>query len=683
MTRSLLLSLLVLLVASCGGPSTDDFDGDGSVDSVDCAPEDPSIHLGAPEICSDGIDNDCDSWVDCEDNDCLVLPECESGDDDDTAGDDDDTAGDDDDDSAGGDDDDSAGGDDDDSAGGDDDDSAGGDDDDSAGDDDDSASSALTDIAPQGITMIALSGGTFDMGCTAAQQADNNCETDESPVHSVTLTKDFWMGETEVTQGQWQALMGTSPSYFFLCGGDCPVEAVNWFEAVEFANALSAAEGLAECYQPTGCTGTLGAGCGSSMFCLGYSCASVSVNSPTGSPYDCEGYRLPTEAEWEYAARAGTDLLYSGSNTISDVAWHSGNSANTTRAVATMQPNAWGLYDMTGNLWEWTWDWYGSGYYSSSPSAEPEGPSSGSYRVVRGGGWQYDATGARVAGRYGGDQPGNKASHIGFRLARTIPVDADGDGAFMHTDCDDSDPQAWERTSSLSFDGVDDYLELASTENAFSITDEFTLSAWIRRAGTGSGRSTVLDIERFGSNSTLSDNVGIELLVDDNGYLAMGFGDGASWHTGAQDYYVSTAALVPDQVWTHIAVTRSGMQIGFYLDGSLADMVPCHWGTVDFSAGSSREDDLTRVGMSYQLTFSGTENNVRFFDGDISQVGIWNRELTEQEVSTLLGPLPAAGNTLTNLQGYWSLEATSFVDATGYHGTASINGPELSASCFP
>jgi hypothetical protein len=262
-------------------------------------------------------------------------------------------------------------------------------------------------------------------------------------------------------------------------------------------------------------------------------------------------------------------------------------------------------------------------------------------------------------------------------------IDADADGVPAWQDCDDSDPQAWESASSLSFDGVDDYLELASTENAFFITDEFTLSAWIRWVAPVSGRSTVLDIERFGSNSLLSDNVGIELLVDAVGYLAMGFGDGATWPTGGQDYYTSAAALIPDQVWTHVAVTRSGSQISFYLDGLLTDNVSCHTANVDFSAGSSaREDDLTRVGMSYQLTFSGTENNVRFFDGDISEVGIWNRALAGPEVSALVLAQPT-GSALTNLQGYWLVEAPDFVDATGTHGAALIDGPEVSTSCSP
>ena len=244
---------------------------------------------------------------------------------------------------------------------------------------------------------VVLSSGTFTMGCTAGQ---SSCGSDESPAHSVTLTNDFWMGETEVTQGKWQVLMGNNPSYFSSCGSDCPVETVSWYEVLEFANAVSSAEGLAECYNTAG--------------------SSVSINSSSGSVYDCEGYRLPTEAEWEYAARAGTDLLYAGSNTIDDVAWYNSNSGNTTHAVATKAANAWGLYDMSGNVWEWTWDRYDSGYYSSSPSADPEGPSSGSVRVLRGGDWFNYASGTRGANRLY-RVPDDRRYDLGFRLSRTIP----------------------------------------------------------------------------------------------------------------------------------------------------------------------------------------------------------------------------------------------------------------------
>ncbi len=441
-----------------------DLDGDGYTNAVDCDDDNPDIHPGAEDEPGDGIDSNCDgvdgiavdedgdgysNAVDCNDSDPSIYPgaadpegdgvdqNCDgvdgvaptgdddddtAGDDDDSAGDDDDSTGDDDDDTAVGDDDDAAGddddsaGDDDDSAGddedsaGDDDDSAS-DDDDSAGDDDDSASSALVDIAPQGIAMIALSGGTFEMGCTPTQQADGNCAADESPAHDVTLTNDFWMSATEVTQGQWQALVGNNPSHFGACGTDCPVETVNWWEALSYANEVSSAEGLAECYTLTGCTNTLG---------NDMECSSVTVTSTSGSVYDCTGYRLPTEAEWEYAARAGTDLLYAGSNTPAGVVWYIGNSGNMTHEVATMQANSWGLYDMSGNVWEWNWDWYNLGYYSSSSSADPQGPSSGPYRVYRGGGWSDVADYTRVAKRLLTD-PGIGYPDLGFRLSRTIP----------------------------------------------------------------------------------------------------------------------------------------------------------------------------------------------------------------------------------------------------------------------
>lgn len=201
-------------------------------------------------------------------------------------------------------------------------------------------------------TMVAVKGGTFTMGATSEQ---TGAASDESPTHLVTLS-DYYIGETEVTQELWQAVMGSNPSNFT---GNLqrPVEMVSWNDCQTFITKLNALTG--------------------------------------------ETFSLPTEAEWEYAARGGNKAqgyLYSGSNTIGDVAWYTSNSSSTTHPVKTKQSNELGIYDMSGNVWEWCADWYGS--YSSSAQTDPVGPSSGSYRVLRGGGWFNNATYCRVAFRY-------------------------------------------------------------------------------------------------------------------------------------------------------------------------------------------------------------------------------------------------------------------------------------------
>ena len=200
-------------------------------------------------------------------------------------------------------------------------------------------------------TMVAVKGGTFTMGATAEQ---TGAESDESPTHSVTLS-DFYIGETEVTQELWNAVMGSNPSCF-TGNMQRPVEEVSWNDCQTFITKL---------------------------------------NELTG-----ETFALPTEAQWEYAARGGNaskGYLYSGSNSIEVVAWYSDNTPSGTYPVKSKSPNELGLYDMSGNVWEWCADWYGS--YSSSSQTNPVGPGTGSYRVQRGGGCNYYATGCRVAYR--------------------------------------------------------------------------------------------------------------------------------------------------------------------------------------------------------------------------------------------------------------------------------------------
>ena len=180
------------------------------------------------------------------------------------------------------------------------------------------------------------------MGCSPE---DSECYNEEKPRHKVKISQAFFMGTTEVTQGQWRAVMGNNPSSFSNCGDNCPVENVSWNDTQEFIQKLCQKEGLIPCK-----------------------------------------YRLPTEAEWEYSARAGGSTTYYWGNRMDGAyAWYDGNSGSKTHEVGTRKPNAWGLYDMTGNVWEWVQDWYDGGYYGKGDAVDPRGASSGSDRVERGG----------------------------------------------------------------------------------------------------------------------------------------------------------------------------------------------------------------------------------------------------------------------------------------------------------
>jgi formylglycine-generating enzyme required for sulfatase activity len=187
--------------------------------------------------------------------------------------------------------------------------------------------------------------------------------------------------------------MGTNPSQ--VKGPNLPVEMVTWFDAVEYCNRRSQREGLTPAYAISG-TGDS---------------RTVTWNR------SANGYRLPTEAEWEYACRAGTGTPYYSGNGVDAAGWYGANSSSTTHPVGGKQANAWGLYDMHGNVYEWCWDWYG--YYTSGAQTDPVGASSGSYRVIRGGSWGDHAQNLRSAIR-GYFTPTNRNSSLGFRLVRSL-----------------------------------------------------------------------------------------------------------------------------------------------------------------------------------------------------------------------------------------------------------------------
>jgi hypothetical protein len=213
--------------------------------------------------------------------------------------------------------------------------------------------------------LMSIPAGAFQMGSVSTEAF-----AEEKPVHAVRISNGFWLGRTEVTQGLWQAVMGNNPAHF-KSGDDYPLEMVSWDDCQQFIAKL---------------------------------------NQMTGG----NRFRLPTEAEWEYACRAGTEGERYGN--LDAVAWYSGNSGDTTHPVAQKQSNAWGLYDMLGNIYEWCSDWYAADYYTQSPAADPLGPAAGTMKISRGGCSFFDAAHTRAAHRQTAETL-HKNYGMGLRLA--------------------------------------------------------------------------------------------------------------------------------------------------------------------------------------------------------------------------------------------------------------------------
>ncbi len=228
------------------------------------------------------------------------------------------------------------------------------------------------------LEMVLIPAGEFLMG---SPDSDKDAEPDEKPQHRVRITKPFYMGKYLVTQEQWEAVMGSNPSNFK--GPKNPVETVSWDDCQEFFKKLN-----------------------------------------TQSAAGGGKFQLPSEAQWEYACRAGSKTKYyfgDDETRLGDYAWYVKNSDDKTHPVGKKKPNAWGLYDMHGNVWEWCQDRFDVGYYAKSPMDDPTGAATGSYRVNRGGCWSAPARFCRSAGRYG-DLPGLRFDFLGLRVSR-VPAD--------------------------------------------------------------------------------------------------------------------------------------------------------------------------------------------------------------------------------------------------------------------
>jgi formylglycine-generating enzyme required for sulfatase activity len=234
--------------------------------------------------------------------------------------------------------------------------------------------------------MIRIHGGTFTMGSPDSEPGREDDET-----RHLVRVSDFFISRYEVTQEEYREVMGADLSEFK--GDSLPVEQVSWFDAIEYCNRRSLMEDLIPAYTVSGSGDR----------------RDVTWNR------DANGYRLPTEAEWEYACRAGTTAPYSGGDSVDSAGWHDGNSGHTTHPVGQKEASAWGLYDMHGNVYEWCQDWYGE--YADGAQEDPAGTASSSSRVVRGGSWGSLARYLRSAYRY--FTPSNGSSYVGFRLARS------------------------------------------------------------------------------------------------------------------------------------------------------------------------------------------------------------------------------------------------------------------------
>jgi len=228
------------------------------------------------------------------------------------------------------------------------------------------------------LEMVLLPSGEFMMG---SLDSEKSADKDEKPQHKVRITKPFYLGRQLVTQEQWEAVMDNNPSQ--IKAPKNPVENVSWDDCQRFLEKLNAKTGMQR-----------------------------------------GKFVLPTEAQWEYACRAGSATRYCFGDeelALGEYAWYGANSGNTTHPVGEKKPNAWGLHDMHGNVWEWCQDWYNVRYYANTPTDDPTGPATGSNRVFRGGGWGDDAGGCRSADRYA-YEPGGRGCYLGFRVS-LVPAD--------------------------------------------------------------------------------------------------------------------------------------------------------------------------------------------------------------------------------------------------------------------
>jgi len=457
---------------------------------------------------------------------------------------------------------------------------------------------------------VAIPAGTFMMG----SPTNEPCRYPDETQHQVTLTNSFEIMATEVTQGQFQALMGYNPSKKTACGSDCPVDWVSWYEAAAYCNALSTARGLPQCYA---CTGS-----GSAVSCS-------EVTSYAGAKvYECPGYRLATEAEWEYSYRAGTTTaLHSGPITVctgvdpnaDKIAWYKQNAGGTPHPVAQKSPNAWSLHDMSGNAWEWCHDWLQTDL-GPSPVTDPWGAPSGTGRIARGGSWMHNPQYLRAGLRGGHNIPTARESYLAFRCVRTLDAGIvahwkldEGQGTTAADSSKNSNHgtinggAAWTTgvvgSGALQFDGTDDWVSLGA-DSSLKPAKDLSVAAWFKTSSVGGV------IVRYRM-------LGWHLWQYPPGGLQAGIYAGTA--SAPKACYPISPATYNDNKWHLAAVTvdhdGTGSKVDLYVDGVLVKSDYCTF-EVLYEPGYAAIGRDGNVSASY---FKGAIDDVRLYDRALSK----------------------------------------------------------------
>jgi len=484
---------------------------------------------------------------------------------------------------------------------------------------------------------VTIKAGTFMMGSpdgtgSLPKEPCRSSTPDFEVLHQVTLTNDFEIQNTEVTQGQFKALLGYNPSKFKSCGTNCPVEQVTWHEAAAYCNALSMKQGLASCYKCSGSNATV-------------TCQEATKYAGK-SIYECPGFRLPTDAEWEHAYRGGTTTsYYNGKNdgslckscTAKDsnadkIGWYCYNANSKTHPTGLKQPNSSGLYDMAGNVWEWCHD-RDKRSLGTSAVVDPWGVSSSAYRVLRGGSYDLSAELLRASVRFH-ETPTKSLSNRGFRPVRTIlpkPMAHwkfdEGTGIVANDSSGNGNDgtisgAAWTLgvdKGALKFDGSNDVINVPHSAS-LNISTAITIASW---AYPEADKDMGIVCKGVAGTSRPYNQT-----FQGGKFYAGGVQTGTPWPTKIAEAQGKTGSTQTKK-WTHVVHTYDGAHVKLYQDGKLVatDSKLTQAGNILTDSGA------LLIGANHNPGYSSTTR--WYWQGMLDDVRIYNRALTASQVRAL------------------------------------------------